>query len=391
MPGRMTSGRAETEHWREPSARNSRSRRLWRFGLYLSLVLVGAFVVSSFISLPYEAITPGSTVNVAKLITVPGSVRRSSSGSIALVDVNLIQLRAANYLFYRLNHDNQVVSTGDLLGTESQATYNEQGVLDMLSAQQAATYLAFREMGYPVHALPDEIAVYAIAPNSPASSLVRGRSLQVGDVVLAIDKLKISGIASLRMALSRLRAGDHVNVMVRPLDKRQTQSVKITLGSPVSSKSGAERCATRKSGASRTGSTQPACLGIVVTELYSFVHQPFQVRLSSAGIIGPSAGLAFTLGLMKELDPSNLTGGLSVAASGTISMNGTIGDVGGVAQKTVAVRDSGADVFFVPEVEYRTAESYAGSHLRVMPVSSISQVIRDLKALGGRIVKGSAR
>ena len=36
---------------------------------------------------------------------------------------------------------------------------------------------------------------------------------------------------------------------------------------------------------------------------------PVKVDLSSEGIVGPSAGLAFTLGLMEELDPADLTGG----------------------------------------------------------------------------------
>jgi len=51
---------------------------------------------------------------------------------------------------------------------------------------------------------------------------------------------------------------------------------------------------------------------------------------------------------MQELDPADLTGGQKVAATGTMSMDGTVGDVGGVAQKTIAVRAAGASVFFVP-------------------------------------------
>ena len=51
---------------------------------------------------------------------------------------------------------------------------------------------------------------------------------------------------------------------------------------------------------------------------------PVKVDLSSEGIVGPSAGLAFTLGLMEDLK-ADLTGGRKVAATGTMSIDGSGG------------------------------------------------------------------
>src|SRR5208282_5475548 len=100
---------------------------------------------------------------------------------------------------------------------------------------------------------------------------------------------------------------------------------------------------------------------------------PVKVDLSSEGIVGPSAGLAFTLGLIQELDAADLTGGRKVAATGTMSIDGSVGDVGGVAQKTIAVGGAGASVFFVPDQEYAVAKAKAGPNLKVYAVSSIGQ------------------
>ncbi len=108
-----------------------------------------------------------------------------------------------------------------------------------------------------------------------------------------------------------------------------------------------------------------------------------KVDLSSEGIVGPSAGLAFTLGLMEELDPADLTGGRKVAATGTMSIDGSVGDVGGVAQKTIAVRGAGASVFFVPPQEYTVAKAHAGSRLKVYAVSTIGQAVRILRVTRG--------
>ena len=60
-----------------------------------------------------------------------------------------------------------------------------------------------------------------------------------------------------------------------------------------------------------------------------------------------------TLGIMDKLSTGPLTGGHVVAATGTIDADGDVGDVGGVAEKTIAVERAGATVFFVPTVELR--------------------------------------
>jgi len=72
-----------------------------------------------------------------------------------------------------------------------------------------------------------------------------------------------------------------------------------------------------------------------------------------------------------------------VAATGTIDANGNVGDVGGVAEKTIAVEHAGAQIFFVPKVELPVALGAASSGLRVIGVDTLAQALRDLRALGG--------
>ena len=86
---------------------------------------------------------------------------------------------------------------------------------------------------------------------------------------------------------------------------------------------------------------------------------------------GPSAGLAFTLGIINTLSGGNLTGGRTVAATGTIHPDGTVGDVGGVAQKTVAVERAGATLFLVAArgVATATVQGHGGPQGRGGPVA----------------------
>jgi PDZ domain-containing protein len=106
------------------------------------------------------------------------------------------------------------------------------------------------------------------------------------------------------------------------------------------------------------------------------------VQIDSGAVGGPSAGLAFTLGVIDVLTPESLTGGQRIATTGTMDSSGTVGPVGGVQQKTVAVRRAGATLFLVPSNEYDEAKKYAGD-MRVERVDTLDDALEVLASVGG--------
>ncbi|MGH2922273.1 MAG: S16 family serine protease, partial [Gaiellaceae bacterium] len=75
--------------------------------------------------------------------------------------------------------------------------------------------------------------------------------------------------------------------------------------------------------------------------------------------------------------------GYKVAASGQLNLDGTVGGVGGIKQKTIGARRADADVFLVPGDNAREARRHAGG-LRVIPVKSFRQALRALATLPPR-------
>jgi PDZ domain-containing protein len=112
-----------------------------------------------------------------------------------------------------------------------------------------------------------------------------------------------------------------------------------------------------------------------------------KVTLRLADVGGPSAGLLFTLGIIDKLDGNgsggDLTGGRTVAGTGTISADGKVGAVGGVALKTQAARRDGATVFLVPKDECGDAKSELPKGLRLVPVTTLKGAVGSLVALEG--------
>lgn len=364
--------------------RARRGRRAVYAGLGLLAVLVTAALVAALVSVPYYAITPGAGLDVAPLISVPRAAATDHRGSVLLTDVELVPLRALTYLWYRIDPNVQIVPASALVGPLSAAQYDAQGVVDMATARQAATYAGLRALGYPVRAEPAGPVVYQPVPGAPAA-----RSLQIGDVITELGGAPVRSFASLVAAVEAHRPGATVAVVSHPIGGGATRTRRVVLGEVFGSASApaclAAGASTRLAPLRLNGATRP-CLGFAFEQTYRTAGAPFTVRISSRGIIGPSAGLAFTLGLIEKLDRADLTGGRRIAATGTMAIDGSVGDVGGVAQKTIAVRDAGATVFFVPKVEYATARAHAGSHLKIVAVSSLGDALAALRRLGGRLV-----
>jgi PDZ domain-containing protein len=113
--------------------------------------------------------------------------------------------------------------------------------------------------------------------------------------------------------------------------------------------------------------------------------QDIKVTLKLADVGGPSAGLLFTLGIIDKLNgdgsDGDLTGGRTIAGTGTIDANGEVGAVGGVALKTQAARRDGATVFLVPKDECSDAKSELPKGLRLIPVTTLKGAVNALTAL----------
>ncbi len=331
-------------------------------------------------SVNYYAITPGDATPVAPLITVPAALDHPLTGTILLTDVFVEQLSARSYLQERyFSSDDQILSSADLLGPATPPDqFVAQGYLEMTQAQSFATAAALTTLGYTVVSRPAGALVYGIVPGSPAAA-----ALKVAQVITALDGTPTSSACGLVDALQGREPGSTVTLSVEKstispsglFEPGPVVPVRLRLGKP-------------PAGVRNTCNAKPvvptAFLGIEPEDQLAWKF-PVKVEVHTADIGGPSAGLSMTLGIIDKLSGGRLTGRRIVAATGTIDPSGAVGDVGGVAEKTVAVERAGATVFFVPPEELAAARSKATPQLHVYAVSSLAQTLRILERLGGTL------
>jgi len=371
------------------SASSSLPQRRWPVGvlvlaLVLALVVGVPSIVAAHYAKGYFLFSPGT----APLITTSDKCKPSSEGELSLpdgtpcvrllvpkakaravhgrllmVDVEESQATALDWAedeLGLLGKDRQLVPIAAYAGTTPTSELGCQDNQEMADANQDAAIAALSSLHYHVTEVPLGAQVVSVYASTPAWDA----GIKCNDLIVGVNGRTVRGPQDLANALKADPPGTQVTLTDDPASGGRPRRVRVTLAKPPAS-------------VVAQGFRNRAYLGIE-DEARVKVELPFAVSINAGNIGGPSAGLAFTLAILDALSNGKLTGGHTVAATGTINPDGQVGDVGGVQEKTVAVEKAGAQVFFVPSVEYTTAESVANGTLDIVPVTTLQQVISVL-------------
>ncbi len=344
----------ESPHW------SRRRRWLTSFGFFFAVLIITLGLV---LRLPYYVVSPGSSRPTESLISVNGAQTFVHEGEVDLLTVSLRQATPFEALAAWVNSDLDLASREDILGKQSPDQNRDLNLRMMSQSKDAAQYQALTRLGYPVESNGTGAVVAAVVESGPSANM-----LVPGDVIVRANSQQISFSQQLINVISATAPGATITLGVEPYDSTldsalPPREVQVVLGA-------------------REGDTTKGFLGVTtVTRDLSFTF-PVEVTIDSGRVGGPSAGLAFTLGILDVMTPDSLTGGLKVSATGTIALDGSVGPIGGIHQKVMASRRAGVDLMLVPTSEINEARKYAGD-LRVEPVASLTQALEVLTTVGG--------
>ncbi len=395
----LTTNSVTLQHYDTKRRRIRRGRRSTTVGVGVAVAVIVAFGVYVLHGAgEYYAISPGTAPTVSASpdcksvgggnwalpggrpcvrIVIPVSKSAPVDGSIMMVDV--LEGPATPWefalaklgLLHSLDDATVLYPKQAILGGSPASQLGCQQTQQMQGAQSAASVVALRALGYKVAETDLGAQVVEVVPGTAAAAA----GVECNDVITKVDGRPTPTSAALAAAIAGLAPGSPASLTVsRTSSNGSTRLVDLRA-----------KLASVPSNGSTPADPHKAFLGVATQTDASFSY-PFPVSIDVGAIGGPSAGLALTLGLLDSLTHGQLTGGRRIAATGTISLGGAVGDVGGVAQKTVAVRKAGAQYFFVPVQELAAAKSEAKG-MKVYAVSTLSQALDDLKALGGSIPK----
>jgi PDZ domain-containing protein len=220
-----------------------------------------------------------------------------------------------------------------------------------------AALVALRTAGYDVSVRGEGATVHGTMPGTPAAEV-----LEEGDTIVAVDGTPIQTAIEAIEVIRRHQIGDRVRLtVIRNGERRDLEAGTIAApdepGKPV--------------------------IGAAISTKSFAVDLPYSIQIDTENIGGASAGLMFALGILDAVTDGLLTRGHTVAGTGTISADGSVGPIGGAGLKVIAAENQGASTFLVPREDYDEAKTYARS-ANVVAVDRFVDAVRHLCGLPPR-------
>ena len=319
------------------------------YKFFIALIII--FVVFQY-ELPFKIYTPGGMVDLGSRVSVENGYE--SEGELGMAYVTMIR---GSLPFLALSYvipDWDIVPVSDL--TLDNETFEERFEADKIATQQSidsAIIASFTLAGKEVSI--DKELVHVTYIDERAKS-----DIQLFDIVLSVDGQEIKSTDELRSIVESHKEKDVIPIRVLRDGKEVDTTAEVFLMDGVSK------------------------IGISMTVTYEYEESPKASIKMKSSESGPSGGLMMALSLYNSLVEEDITKGKKIIGAGTISIDGTVGEIGGVRYKLIGAVNKKADVFLVPEANYEEAVSVKnekGYDIRLISVSTLEEAVQELKSL----------
>ncbi|MDA8438449.1 MAG: PDZ domain-containing protein [Propionibacterium sp.] len=336
------------------------TRQSWT-ALTSAVAFVILAVLLGVLHVPFVAWAPGETVDLLANdaaghpnIQINGVKTYPTTGALLMTTVSVT--RVDSYLSLPEALAAYVLPSRDVLPRDvvyppslsnDQVQSQEAAMMD--TSQQSALVAALRAAGQPVKEMP---VVAAVVTSGPANG-----KLQPGDLIEKVDGTPVQTIANVTKLIDAHKIGDTVTMTV----KRNGAPVGVSITTV----------------ASNDGNPTPR-VGIRIAVGYDL--QANATYGIDPSIVGPSAGLMFSLAIYDLITESAIAGDRTIAGTGEISADGTVSPIGGIREKIAGAAAAHATVFLVPAGNCPDVAGLKTS-LQLVKVDTLDDAISALNAL----------
>lgn len=319
---------------------------------YKFLVVLILILTIFRVELPYKIYTPGGMVSLSDRVSVESGY--SSSGEFGMAYVSMVRGTIPFLLLANMIPNWDVVKEEDI--TLENESFEEMFRADKIATQQSidsAIIASFRMAGKQVDVQKEVVHVTYIDKEAKTN-------IKLFDIVTSVDGKQIKSTDELKDIITSHKEGDQISLTVL----RDEQEVVVT--AEVYLMDGIPK------------------MGIAMTITYEYEENPKASIEMKQSESGPSGGLMMALALYNSLVEEDITKGKKIIGTGTIDIQGNVGDIGGIRYKLIGAVKKDADVFLVPEENYEEAvnvKNEKGYDIRLISVSTLSEAIDALRKL----------
>ena len=319
---------------------------------YFKVIIIYILLLCLFtLNLPFYISSPGGILNTKDKVATSDNFKLK--GSLNMAYVSQLHATIPTYLWALLNKDWDIEKEEETVtGSETVEDMEYRNHLLLLESNKIAELVAYKHSNINYEIKNDKIYITYIDDLS-------NTNLKVKDQIIEVDNNKIIDKNYLFSYIGSKNIGDVV--IFKVLEGKKEKTKKATLidvdGEPK--------------------------VGALITEDFDIVSNRqvkfnFEDRES-----GPSGGLMLALTIYSNLNKIDLTNGKKIVGTGTIDINGNVGQISGVKYKLIGAEKAKADIFLVPEGDnYKEAKKLKderGFKIDIIPVETFEEALNYLK------------
>lgn len=317
------------------------------------IVILAILLILTQVKVPYQVNMPGGLIDLTNRVTVDGNLKKSE-GTFNMAYVSVVERSLPWIVMGAILPDWDVEPISDSkLDNETLEDAENRGKLYLEQSKNYASLVALDHANIDYTIYNKKNYVLYITDDAKTD-------LKVGDIILKINGEEISDMNYLRDYINKTEVGKTITFDVLRDGKNKKAKAKVF----------------REKDKNYVG-----IMAITMFDLESDANIKIDSKKQESG---PSGGLMMTLSTYNALVKGDLTKGYKIAGTGTINLDGSVGEIGGVKYKIMGAVKNKADVFFVPSGNYKEAKKVCKDKkydIKLVKVSKFQDAIDYLEGL----------
>lgn len=324
-------------------------RSEWKILTVFALIIfITNFPVNCYV------ITGGGTISATERINVED--KNKSKGSFHMAYVSELKGTIYTYLLSYIipSYERESLDDYKYDETESESDILFRNNLLLNNSLNNAIYVAYNKAGKTIEIKSEKVYVYYITDKAETD-------LKIGDEIIEVDGKKIDSVETLQNIVKDFKVNDTINIKVKRDGKTSDKTAKIYK------------------------EKNKLLVGISLMKDYNYKFDPRVEFTFKSSEGGPSGGLVLSLEIYNQLVKEDITKGKKIVGTGTIDIDGNVGEIDGIKHKLSGAVKNDADIFIAPSGDnYKEAvkEKKKNNYkIKIIEAKTFDQVIDELSKL----------
>lgn len=312
--------------------------------ILLMIILVSLF----YIKLPYYIMAPGGTIDITDRV-VMDDYQKKEEGSLNMLYVSEYDSTPITYIVAKLRDWDTHSKEDRKISNESEKEVRERNKIMRDTSLDIATLVAYQEAGKRIEVKDKKNVVAATTEDN---------NLKVGDIILEVDGRKQDSVDEIRSLINTKEENDTITLKILRDNKEMKVESKVSI------------------------ENNTKIIGVVIITEYDYETDPkIDIKFKDSES-GSSGGLMLTLTIYSAISGEDLLKGRNIAGTGTISTDGTVGEIDGVKYKIMGAAQNNIDIVLVPSANYEEAIKTKNKYnydLEIVKVDTFKEAVDYLK------------